>query len=84
MIWPGLLERFPARRDGSGKKGKMSFGSVVLENIETFAIRGYPECRSAPSPVFVAGIEYSFVTKVIIADQCLFFSADRTGSCHLG
>ena len=30
----------------------------------------------------MAGIEHSLVTKVVIANQVIFFSADRTGMCH--
>lgn len=54
---------------------KRRVGESVSDNIEALAVRGYPEGRPAPSPVLVAGIEHSFVTKVIIADQRLFFSA---------
>jgi hypothetical protein len=32
--------------------------------------------------VFVAGIEHSFVTKVVVTNQMFFFSADRTGMGH--
>jgi hypothetical protein len=57
-------------------------GRINSEDIDTLTVGSDPEGRSAPSPVFVAGIEHSLIAKVVIANQALFFSADRTGMSH--
>jgi len=52
------------------------------EDIEILAIRHDPEGRPASSPAFVAGVEQSFIAKVIVADQAFFLSTDRAGMGH--
>jgi len=58
------------------------FGRSISEDIETFTVRGQPECRAATPPVLVTGIERPFIAKVVVRDQGVFFTAYRTTVCH--
>jgi hypothetical protein len=57
---------------------------LLLENIDTLAIRGDPEGRPATPPTFVAAVEHSLVAKVIITNKMFSCSADGTGLSHFG
>jgi hypothetical protein len=52
------------------------------EDIDTIPVRSNPECGTAATAVFMAGIKQSFLAKVIITGQVFFFTADRTGNWH--
>jgi len=54
----------------------------LSEDIDTIPVRGNPECGTAATTVFMAGIKQSFFSKVIITGQVFFITADRTRNWH--